>query len=87
MCCAPHCTYSTLKSLSENQHQRFLEAKQVNERDVWKENMGAPQCNSIPMPDYDRSRHGVHLEPCYKEFMSILEPSRKRSNAEDDSKP
>ena len=85
-CTVVNRTYPTLKSLSENQHQKLLEAKQIREQDVLEENKHAPQCNSIPMTDHEKSRHRVHLEPCYKMFTSILEPSRKQSKTEDDSK-
>ena len=75
-------SYSTLKSLSENQHQRLLEAKQIREQEVLEENKHTRQCNFIPMPDNKKSRHGVHLEPYYQKFTSILAPSKKRSNTE-----
>ena len=49
-------TYSTMKSSSENQHQRRLEATtQIREQEILKENMHTPQCNSIPMPDHNKA--------------------------------
>ena len=60
--------------------------RQVREQEVLEENKHTPQCISVPLPDYDKSRHGVHLELCYEKFTSVLAPSRKQSNAENDRK-
>ena len=70
-------TYSVLKSLSQNQHQRLLEAKRVLEQETLPENKHTTQCETIPVPNFVAKFHGVHLEPCYKKFTSILVPSRK----------
>ena len=88
MQCAVHYTgvnrtYSVLKSLSQNQHQRLLEAKRVQEQGTLPENKHATQCETIPVPDFVAKFYGVHLEPCYKKFTSILAPSRKRNAGND----
>ena len=76
-------TYSVLKSLLQNQHQRLLEAKNVREQETLPENKHTTQCETIPVPDCVAKFHGVHLEPCYKKFISILAPSRKRNAGND----
>ena len=76
-------TYSVLKSLSQNQHQRLLEAKRVREQETLPENKHTTQCETILVPDLVAKFHGVHLEPCYKKFTSILAPSRKRNAGND----
>ena len=76
-------TYSVLKRLSQNQHQRLLEGKRVREQETLPENKHTTQCETIPVPDFVAKFHGLHLEPCYKKFTSILPPSRKRNAGND----
>ena len=72
-------TFTKLKALSENQHQKLLKAKAVREKETSELNQHLSQCQTIPVSDnLDVNIHGVHLEPCYKKFTSILAPSRKR---------
>ena len=71
-------TFTKLKGLSENQHQKLLKAKAVREKETSELNQHLSQCQTIPDSDnLDVNIHGVHLEPCYKKFASILAPSRK----------
>ena len=77
-------TFSNLKTLSKNQHEKLLTAKAVRENETAEENQHLPQCNTIPGSDsLNGNIHGVHLEPCYKKFTSILAPSRKRTLREE----
>ena len=73
-------TYSTLKTLSENQLSRLNEAKSVREKETLEANRHSVQCVTIPTKeDFNCSVHGIHLSPCYKSFTNILCPSRKRT--------
>ena len=88
MQCVVHYTdvnrrYSVLKSLSQSQHQRLLEAKRVREQETLPENKHTTRWDTIPVPDFVAKFHGVHLEPCYKKFTSILAPSRKLNAGND----
>ena len=72
-------TYSKLKTLSENQLDRLLEAKCFREKETLDANRHLTQCATVPTKDdFDSSVHGIHLDPCYKSFTKILCPSRKR---------
>ena len=71
-------TYSKLKTLSENQLNRLLEAKSVREKETLEANRHSIQCATIPTKDdFDYSVHGIHLDPYYKSFTKILCPSKK----------
>ena len=63
--------YSDLKSLSENQYQRLLEAKRIRQGSI-EQNQHSEQCLSIPDNGFDVNKHGVHLNPCYKKFTLII---------------
>ena len=79
-------TFTKLKALSENQHQKLLKAKAVREKETSELNQHLSQCQTIPGSDnLDVNIHGVHLEPCYKKFTSILAPSRKRKLPQESS--
>ena len=69
--------YSKLKTLSENQLNRLLEAKSVREKETLEADRHSIQCATIPSKDdFDCSVHGIH--PCYKSFTKILCPSKIR---------
>ena len=71
-------TYSKLKTLSENQLNRLLEAKSVREKETLEANRHSIQCATIPAKDdFNCSVHGIHLDLCYKLFTKILCLSRK----------
>ena len=58
-------TFSNLKPLSSNQHQRLMEAKYLREKETSQQNRHLIQCRSIPSKDgLDVTSHGIHLEPC-----------------------
>lgn len=61
-----HEKYSNIKSLSDVNKQRILEAKRLRE-EVEGENHHEDQCSSIPQIFTDA--HGIHLEPCYKKYV------------------
>ena len=66
-------TYSKLKTLSENQQNRLLEANTRKPTDIL-----FIQCAAISTKeDFDCSVHGIHLDLCYKSFTKILCPSNK----------
>ena len=76
-------SFSKLKALSDNQHQKLLEAKIIRQTETLEENKHTPQCNTIPFENNCNSLvHGVYLVPCYKKFTSILAPSRKRKQTD-----
>ena len=70
-------TFSTLKSLSQNQYGRLLKAKSARS-DCDIAIMHEEQCSSIPHNGFDKNHHGIHLQPCYKKFSAILCPSQQR---------
>ena len=71
--------YRKLKTLSENQLNRLLEANSVREKETLEANRHFIQYATIPTKDdFDCSIHGIHLDPCYKSFTKILCPSKKR---------
>ena len=51
--------HSDLKSLSENQYQRLLEAKRIRQGST-EQNQHSEQCLSIPDDGFDVNKHGVH---------------------------
>ena len=62
----------------------YCQRKAVRENETAEENQHLPQCNTIPGSDsLNGNIHGVHLEPCYKKFTSILAPSRKQTLPEE----
>ena len=66
-------TYSSLKQLTTNQHNRLLQAKELRVKELLDVNRHTTQCNDIPSEGKcDVNRHGVHTDPCYKKFVSIL---------------
>ena len=71
--------YSDLKSLSENQYQRLLEAKRIRQGST-EQNQHSEQCLSIPDDGFDVNKHGVHLKPCHKKFTLIISSDRKRKS-------
>ena len=75
----PNRTYSKLKTLSENQLNRLLEANSVRQKETLEANRHSTQCTKIPTKyNFDCFVHGIHLDPCYKLFTKILCPSKKR---------
>ena len=84
--CVVHCNlkdvqYSNVIPLSENAHGRLSEAKAIRQ-ELGGENEHKHQCDSIPAV-INPSRHGIHLEPCYKKFTLIIS-SNKRKHLSDD---
>ena len=73
--------YSNVTLLSENAHGRLLEAKAIRQ-ELGGENEHKHQCDSIPAV-INPSRHGIHLEPCYKKVTLIIS-SNKRKHLSDD---
>ena len=73
--------YSNVTPLSENAHGRLLEAKAIRQ-ELGGENEHKHQCDSISA-FINPSRHGIHLEPCYKKFTLIIS-SNKRKHLSDD---
>ena len=73
--------YSNVTPLSENAHGRLLEAKAIRQ-ELGGENEHKHQCDSIPAV-INPSKHGIHLEPCYKKFTLIIS-SNKRKHLSDD---
>ena len=72
-----------MKTLSDNQHKKLLEAKAICQTETLEENKHTPQCNTIPFENNCNPLvHGIHLVPCYKKFTSILAPSRKRKETD-----
>ena len=71
-------TYSKLKTLSENQMNRLLEAMSVREKETLEASRHSIQCERISTKDYfDCSVHGIHLDTCYKSLTKIMCPSKK----------
>lgn len=70
--------YSKIKTISEINKQRILEAKNLR---IAKggSNHHKEQCDSIP-DEINPSEHGIHLEPCYKKFVLIV--SQEKSSLE-----
>ena len=69
--------YSQLKPLSDNQYGRLLAAKEIRQGST-ELNAHTEQCAAIPDGGFDKTKHGVHLDPCYKKFTAIIARSRKR---------
>ena len=66
-------TFTKLKALPENQHQKLLKAKPVRKKETSELNQHFSQCQTIPGSDnLDVNIHGVHLEPCYKNLLALL---------------
>ena len=76
-----HMKYSQLKPLSQNQYERIITAKEIRQKGN-RENHHEEQCKSVPLLSFDPSVHGVHLDPCYKQFTKIISIHRKRTPAE-----
>ena len=62
--------YSKLKKISDINKDRISNAKILREREGGLR-YHKQQCKSIP-EEIDDSKHGIHLEPCYKKFTFIL---------------
>ena len=89
MQCVVHYTkkrtkYSQLKPLSQNQYERIITAKEIRQKGN-RENRHEEQCKSVPLLSFDPSVHGVHLDPCYKQFTKIISVHCKRTPAEVES--
>ena len=79
-------TFTKLKALSKNQHQKLLKGKAVREKETCELNQHLSQSQTIPGSDnLNVDIHGVHLEPRYKKFTSILASSRKRKLPQESS--
>ena len=71
-----HQNYSKLKSLSEINKKKILEAKQLRES-LKGSNHHEEQCGAIPA--VFSSSDQLHLEPCYKKFTLILSQKKELS--------
>ena len=65
------------RSRSPVNEQRIRSAKLEREQ-LFDNNRHLDQCSSIP-EIIDHQKHGIHLEPCYKKFTSILAKKAKQS--------
>ena len=71
--------YSDLIALSSNAHERLLEAKHIR-YDQGGKNAHTEQAAGIPK-HVDPEIHGIHMEPCYKNFTLIIsQVKRKKSD-------
>ena len=70
--------YHELKPLSMNQHERLLEAKRIR-MESSTENQHLDQCHTVPINGFDETRHGIHLEPCYKKFTGVIAPHKRKN--------
>ena len=71
--------YSQLKGLSENQYGRLLTAKTIRKKST-EQNYHREQCSTRPDSGFDKTVHGVHLEPCYKKFTLIASLKKRKSD-------
>ena len=72
--------YSKIKPVSETNEERIVSAKNLRQSKGGL-NHHKEQCDSVP-EDIDPSKHGIHLEPCYKKFVFILSQEKASSNEE-----
>ena len=70
--------YSKLKQISDINKDRISNAKILREREGGFR-YHKQQCKSIP-EEIDDSKHGIHLEPCYKKFTFILSQLNLKDN-------
>ena len=70
--------YSAIKQVSLVNEERIRLAKIERERERTNENYHRDQCESIP-ETIDHSIHGLHLEPCYKQFTLLLSKTKQQS--------
>lgn len=75
--------YSKIKPISEINRKRIIDAKSLRESKGGL-NYHKEQCDSIP-EEIDPSKHGIHLEPCYKKFVLILSQEKASSDKEKQS--
>ena len=62
-------TYSRIKQLSEVNKRRVIEAKEKR-LSLGGSNSHLEQCENVPS-EFEDSIHGVHLQPCYKKYVTI----------------
>ena len=68
--------YTDIKEISAVNEEQIRLAK--SEREIYTdENFRRGQCVSIPNA-INHDRHGIHLEPCYKQFILILPKSKEK---------
>ena len=70
--------YSKLKQISDINKDRISNTKILREREGGLR-YHKQQCKSIP-GEVDDSKHGIHLEPCYKKFTFILSQLNLKDN-------
>ena len=63
-------TYSRIKQLSEVNKRRVIEAKEKR-LSLGGSNSHLEQCENVPS-EFEDSIHGVHLQPCYKKYVTIV---------------
>ena len=77
-------TYAKMKNISWINKQKIYEAKILRE-EIGGENYHEEQCLLLPSEIID-SKHGIHLNPCYKKFTKILSNKQfKRKQISDES--
>ena len=74
--------YSELIPLSDHARSRRLEAKAIR-LEKGSQNEHQEQCSSIPN-EVDNALHGIHMEPCYKNFTIIISKARNKRKTSND---
>ena len=69
--------YSELKGLSSNQYDRLVQANKIRLESSL-DNRHTQQCTTVPDNGFDVTKHGVHLEPCYKKFTAIISSLKRK---------
>ena len=63
--------YSNLKDVNEQNEIRIRQAIEEHEKQGRKVSRFYEQCTSVP-EIIDKNIHGIHIDPCYKDFTRIL---------------
>ena len=78
-------SYNELKELSSSQYNRLVQAKKHRLKHSLA-NRHIQKSNNVPDNGLDVTRHGVQLEPCYKQFIAIFSSlNRKLSSSHPES--
>ena len=62
--------YSTIRTLTEQNKKRILQAKEIRESLATANTHHKEQCDSVP-DVYNDEIHGIHLDPCYKRYRKL----------------
>ena len=77
------CTYSKLKDVTDVTQEKLMKAKLLwlnhSENSMYKVIAG-----NIPSV-INNEKHGIHHNPCYKHFVGILYPNKKRAASNNES--